>query len=53
VTNDAQLATARQAVSRLVTTMMDGAHQRNFVVLAPFFLNEALLKLPRTFPLTD
>jgi hypothetical protein len=53
VTNDDQLATARQAVGRLTTSMMDGAHQRNFVVLAPFFLNEALLKNPRLFPLTD
>ena len=28
-------------------------HQRNFVVLAPFFFNEALLKFPSTYPLTD
>jgi hypothetical protein len=53
VTNDAQLATARQAVVRLVNTMIDGAHQRGFYVLTVFFFNEALLKLPRSFPLTD
>jgi Uncharacterized alpha/beta hydrolase domain (DUF2235) len=53
VTNDAQLATARQAVIRLVNTMIDGAHQRGFYVLTVFFFNEALLKLPRSFPLTD
>ena len=53
VTNDAQLATARQAVTRLVNTMIDGAHQRGFYVLTEFFLNEALLKVGRLFPLTD
>ena len=53
VTNDAQLATARQAVTRLVNATIDGAHQRGFYVLTDFFFNEALLKLPRTFPLTD
>ena len=53
VTNDDQLATARQAVNRLVLTMIDGAHQRGFYVLTVFFFNEALLKLPRLFPLTD
>jgi hypothetical protein len=53
VTNDEQLATARQAVNRLVQTMIDGAHQRGFYVLSVFFFNEALLKLPRSFPLTD
>lgn len=44
---------ARQAVNRLVLTMIDGAHQRGFYVLTVFFFNEALLKLPRLFPLTD
>jgi hypothetical protein len=53
VTNDQQLATARQAVVRLVNTMIDGAHQRGFYVLTVFFFNEALLKVPRLFPLTD
>jgi hypothetical protein len=53
VTNEAQLATARQAVNRLVGIMIDGAHQRGFYVLTVFFFNEALLKLPRSFPLTD
>jgi len=53
VTNDAQLATAKQAVTRLVLTMIDGAHQRGFYVLTEFFLNEALLKVGRLFPLTD
>jgi hypothetical protein len=53
VTSDQQLATARQAVTRLVNTMIDGAHQRGFYVLTVFFFNEALLKLPRLFPLTD
>ena len=53
VTNDAQLATARQAVTRLVNTTIDGAHQRGFYVLTEFFFNEALLKVGRLFPLTD
>jgi hypothetical protein len=53
VTNDDQLATARQAVHRLVQTMIDGAHQRGFFVLSVFFFNEALLKVGRLFPLTD
>jgi hypothetical protein len=53
VTNEDQLAAGRQAVNRLVQTMIDGAHQRGFYVLTVFFFNEALLKLPRLFPLTD
>jgi len=53
VTNDEQLAAGRKAVTRLVMTTIDLAHQRGFYVLSVFFFNEALLKLPRTFPLTD
>jgi hypothetical protein len=53
VTNDEQLAAGRKAVTRLVMTAIDLAHQRGFYVLSVFFFNEALLKLPRTFPLTD
>jgi hypothetical protein len=53
VTNEDQLAAGQQAVNRLVQTMIDGAHQRGFYVLTVFFFNEALLKLPRLFPLTD
>jgi len=36
-----------------VATEIDGAHQRGFYLLAVFFFNEALLKLPQLFPLTD
>jgi hypothetical protein len=53
VTNEEQLTAARQAVNRLLLTAIEGARQRNFHVLAEFFLNEALFKLPRLFPLTD
>ena len=53
VTNEDQLNTARAAVSRLVTTMVQGARERGFHVLAEFFFTEALFKLPRLFPLTD
>jgi len=53
VTNEDDLKVARTAVARLVTTMVEGARQRGFHVLADFFLTEALFKLPRLFPLTD
>jgi len=53
VTDEAQLTTARNAAARLVSTMVHGAQQRGFHVLAGFFLNEALFKCPRMFPLTD
>jgi uncharacterized protein (DUF2235 family) len=53
VTNDQELQTAGHAVARLVTTMIEGAQQRGFHVLAEFFLTEALSQLPRLFPLTD
>jgi hypothetical protein len=54
VTNDAQLSQACNAVARLVSTAIDGARQRGFTNGLPeFFLNEALFKLPRLFPLTD
>ena len=52
VTNEEELKAARNAVVRLVNTMVDGAHQRGFKVLAEFFFNEALFN-PRLFPLTD
>jgi hypothetical protein len=32
---------------------MAGARERGFHVLDEFFLNEALFKMPRVFPLTD
>jgi hypothetical protein len=53
VTNEEQLAIARQAVRRLLSTMIAGARERGFHTLPEFFLNEALFKLPRLFPLTD
>jgi hypothetical protein len=53
VTNEDDLKVAGRAVVRLVSTMVDGAHQRGFHVLNEFFFNEALFKLPRLFPLTD
>jgi len=54
VTDDGQkLHDAREAVARLVKTTMAGARERGFHVLSEFFLNEALFKMPRVFPLTD
>ena len=53
VTNDAQMAAARNAVARLMATAVHGAQERGFKVLSEFFFNEALFKLPRMFPLTD
>jgi hypothetical protein len=53
VTNDQQLAQARDAVRLLVTTMIDGARRRDFPVMSEFFLTEALFKLPRLYPFTD
>jgi len=53
VTNESQLTQARTATARLVDTMIQGARARDFRVLAEFFLNEALTKLPRLYPLTD
>ncbi len=53
VTDDEKLQAARAAVRRLITTTIAGARQRGFHVLDEFFLNEALFKMPRVFPLTD
>ena len=53
VTNDAQLRTAREAVTRLVAAMVRSAQQRNFHVMNEFFLTEALFNLRHLFPLTD
>ena len=53
VTNETELVVARQAVNRLLLTMIDGARARTFRVLTDFFFTEALFKLPRLFPLTD
>jgi hypothetical protein len=53
VTSEDELKTARAAVNRLVTTMVQGARERGFHVLTEFFFTEALFKLPRLFPLTD
>jgi len=52
-TTDAQLHEAKQAVVRLVSTMIDSAQRRAFHVVNEFFVNEALFKLPRLYPLTD
>jgi hypothetical protein len=53
ITNDGQLLVGRQAARDLIATMIQGAQERGQHVLAEFFLNEALFKLPRRFPLTD
>jgi hypothetical protein len=53
LTDDEKVQAARHAVARLITTTMAGARQRGFHVLDEFFLNEALFKMPRVFPLTD
>lgn len=53
IRTDSDLARARQATARLVATAVKGAQERGFHVLTEFFLNEALFKLPRLFPLTD
>jgi len=53
VTSDEQLKVACAAVSRLMNTAVHGAQERGYHVLAPFFVNEALFKLPHLYPLTD
>ena len=53
VTDEADLIKARTAVTRLMKTAIHGAKERGFHVLSEFFLNEALFKLPRLYPLTD
>jgi hypothetical protein len=53
VTNEAQLTLARAAVTRLMTTMIQGARERGYHVLVDFFFTEALFKMPRVYPLTD
>jgi hypothetical protein len=53
VTDEAKLHDAREAVARLIATACAGATQRGFHELEEFFLNEALFKMPRVFPLTD
>ena len=53
ITNDTQLNTARAAVARLVTAMIDGAQKRSFHVMNEFFLNEALFNLYPLYPFTD
>jgi hypothetical protein len=53
ITDEATLHDARDAVRRLMVTTIAGARERGFHVLNEFFLNEALFKLPRLFPLTD
>jgi len=53
ITNDQQLNQARDATARLVSTMIRGARERGYQMAEEFFLNEALFKLPRLYPLTD
>jgi len=53
VTDDQELHAAREAAARLIKTTIAGARERGFHVLNEFFLNEALFKMPRVFPLTD
>jgi len=53
VTDAQKLQEARKAVARLVEGTIAGARERGFHVLSEFFLNEALFKMPRVFPLTN
>jgi hypothetical protein len=54
VTNDDELKKARHAAVRILAVMIAGARQRGYQDRLPeFFLNEALFKLPRTYPFTD
>jgi hypothetical protein len=53
ITNDAQLADARVAVTRLVGTMVHEAQLKNFHALNAFFLTDALFKNFPLFPFTD
>jgi hypothetical protein len=53
VINEEQLKVACAAATRLMKTAVHGAQERGYHVLAPFFLNEALFKLPHLYPLTD
>jgi hypothetical protein len=53
VTNDEQLRQAREAVVRLIATMVEGARLHGFRQANEFALTEALFRLPRLFPLTD
>ena len=53
VNSDADLARAREGVARLMAVACAGARERGFANLNEFFLNEALFKSPRLYPVTD
>jgi hypothetical protein len=53
VTNEAQLAQARQNMGVLIATAADHAKRRDYRVLEEFFMNEALLGLPHLYPWRD
>ena len=53
IANDAQLAAARVAVTRLVTAMIASARRISFHELNEFFLNQALFDLNPLSPFTD
>jgi hypothetical protein len=53
VTNEPQLAEARQAVVRLTRDMVRNAQQVGFHALNEFFLTQALFNLRPLFPFTD
>jgi hypothetical protein len=53
IDSDDDLQRGINAAATLVSTAIDGAVQRGFHTVEPFFVNEAIAKLPRLFPLTD
>jgi hypothetical protein len=53
ITNDNELATARNSAVQLVAETIRGAQAMNFHVLAEVFLNQALFHLQPLFPFTD
>jgi hypothetical protein len=54
VTNDDDLRRARHAAVRILAVAIDGAKQHGYSnTLPPFFVTEAIWKLPRTYPFTD
>ena len=53
VTDDAKMQAALDAVRRLIGTTIAIAREHTSPMLNEFFLNEALFKMPRVFPLTN
>ena len=53
ITDDDTLTLARRSVQEILATAAEGALQRGYHDLNPFFLNEALFARPHLFPFTD